>query len=64
MIGGKRGVRIIEKTVKIDSIEPDLCELELGGLYEPKDDTCVIKLRIDESRPNEVDLISIKKKIV
>jgi len=64
VIGRKRGVRIIEKTVKIDSIEPDLCEMELGGLYEPRDDTCIIKLRVDESRPNEVDLISIKRKLV
>lgn len=61
---GKRGVKIIEKTVKIDSIEPELCEMELGGFYEPNDDTCIVKLRVDEDRPNEVDLISIKRRSV
>lgn len=59
----RRGVRVIEKTIKIENIDPDLCELELGGVYEPND-TCIIKLRIDEDRPNEVDLISIERRKV
>ena len=63
MIGGKRGVRIIEKTIKIADIEPEVCEMELGGFFD-KDDTCVVKLKFDEDKPHEVDLIEIKRRSV
>ena len=63
MIGGKRGVRIIEKTIKISDIEPEVCEMELGGFFD-NDDTCVVKLRVDEDKPHEVDLVEIKRRSV
>ncbi len=64
MIGGKRGIRVIEKTIKLSDIEPDVCRSELGGYYESEDETCIIKLRFDESKPYEVDLIEIKRRSV
>jgi hypothetical protein len=59
----RRGkVRIIEKTLRIEDVEPEVCERDLGGFFDRDEEICIVKLRVDEDNPNEIELLPLRRR--